>query len=93
MKLPSVWRAPHPQDTDGLNTLELNSLGRYPEEAPLLFIIHRDRVKGRIVAELGVHSVGVESGRARVVEVVIVEIRTAVPTARESDFNIMMMCI
>ena len=62
-------------------------MGRYPEEAPLLFIIHRDRVKGRLVAELGVHSVVVESGRARLVEVVIVEIRTAVPTARQSDFN------
>ena len=63
-------------------------MGLNPEEAPLLFIIQRDRVNGRVVAELGEHSVGHASGRDRAVDVVAVETRTAVPTARTRDFSI-----
>lgn len=72
---------------EGLITFELNSFGLYPDEAPLLFSIHRDRVKGRVVAELGVHSVGQLSGRALAVDVVAEERRTAAPTARTTDFS------
>ena len=67
--------------------MELNNLVLYPEEAPLLFSIQRDRVKGRAVAELGERSVGQLSGRARAVDVVAEETRTAAPTARTTDFN------
>lgn len=45
-------------------------------------------MKGRVVAELGVHSVGQLSGRARAVDVVAEESRTAAPTARTTDFSI-----
>lgn len=85
--LPSVCSPPHPHDTEGFNTFELNSFGLYPEEAPLLFSIQRDRVKGRVVAELGEHSVGQLSGRARAVDVVAEERRTAAPTARTTDLS------
>lgn len=87
--LPSVWSPPHPHDTEGLNTFELNSFGLYPDEAPLLLNIQRDRVKGRVVAELGGHSVGQTRGRARaVVDVEVAEERrTADPTARTTDFS------
>lgn len=85
--LPSVCSPPHPHDTEGFDTFELNSFGLYPEEAPLLFSIQRDRVKGRVVAELGVQSVGQLSGRARAVDVVAEERRTAAPTARTTDFS------
>lgn len=78
---------PHPHDTEGFNIFELNSLVLYPDEAPLLFSIQRDRVKGRVVAELGERSVGQLSGRARAVDVVAEETRTAAPTARTTDFN------
>lgn len=81
---------PHPHDTEGFNTLELNSLGLYPDEAPLLLSIHSERVKGRAVAELGVHSVGQLSGRARAVEAVTLEMRTAAPTARRTDFSMVL---
>lgn len=67
--------------------MELNSFGLYPDEAPLLFSIHSDRVKGRIVAELGAQSVGQLSGRARAVDVVAEVRRTAAPTARTTDFS------
>lgn len=88
VKLPSVCSPPHPHDTDGFNTFELNSFGRYVDEAPLLLSIHRDRVKGRAVAELGEHSVGQLRGRARAADVVDEEARTAAPTARTTDFSI-----
>lgn len=71
----------------GCSTLELNSFGLYPDEAPLLFNIHRDRVKGRVVAEHGEPSVGQLSGRARAVDVVAEEMRTAAPTARTTDLS------
>lgn len=83
-----MCRPPQPHDTEGFSTFELNNLGLYPEEAPLLFSIQRDRVKGRVVAELGAHSVVQLSGRARAVDVVAEESRTAVPTARATDFSI-----
>ena len=92
-----MCRPSHPHDTDGLGILELNSLGLEPEEeAPLtLLIIHRERVNGRVVAELGAHSVGLlaaSGARHRAVEedVVAAETRTAVPTARTRDFSIIM---
>lgn len=86
--MPSVCSPPHPHDTDGANTLELNSLGLYPEEAPLLFIIHRERVNGRAVAELGLRSVGQRSGRARAeAPGAAEENRTAAPAARTTDFS------
>ncbi len=78
---------PHPHDTEGFNTFEVNSLGLYPDEVPLLFSIQRDRVKGRVIAELGERSVGQLSGRARAVDVVAEERRTADPTARTTDFS------
>lgn len=46
VSLLSVCSAPHPHDTDGLITLELNSLGLYPVEVPLLLSIQRARVMG-----------------------------------------------
>lgn len=76
---------PHPHDTDGFKTFELNSFGR--SQAPLLLSIQRDRVKGRAVAELGAHRVGQLRGRARAVVVVAEEMRTAAPTARTTDFS------
>lgn len=84
---PSVCSPPHPHDTVGCRTLELNSLGLYPDDAPSLLITHRDRVKGRTVAELGEHRVGQLSGSARAVDAVTAETRTAAPTARTSDFS------
>lgn len=78
---------PHPHDPEGLNTFELKSLGLYPDEAPLLFSIHRDRVKGRVVAEIEERIAGQLSGRARDVDVVAEEMRTAAPTARTTDFS------
>jgi len=48
-------------------------------------------VNGRVVAELGEHSVGLASGRDRAVDVVAVETRTAVPTARTRDFSIVII--
>lgn len=85
--LPSVCSPPHPQDAEGPNTFELNSLGLYPDDAPLLFNIQRDRVKGRVVAEIVVRSVGQLSGRVRAVDVVAVGRRTAAPASRTTDFN------
>lgn len=88
--LPSVCSPPHPHDTEGFNAFELKSFGLYPDEAPLLFSIQRDRVKGRVVAELGDDSVGQMSGRARAVDVLAEEMRTAAPTARTTDFSMTM---
>lgn len=85
--LPSVCSPPHPHDTEGFNTFELNSFGLYSEEVPLLFSIQRERVKGRVVAELGAPSVGQLSGRARAVDAVAEETRTAPPTTRRTDFS------
>lgn len=65
----------------------MNSFGLYPEEAPLLLSIQRDRVKGRAVAELRVLGVVQLSGSARAVDVVAEERRTAAPTARTTDFS------
>lgn len=87
MNLPSVCSPPHPHDTDGFN-FELNSFGLYPDAAPLLLIIQRDRVKGRVVAEFGEHNTGLARGSARTEDAVAVLNRTAVPTARASDFSI-----
>lgn len=53
----------------------------------MLLSIQRDRVKGRVVAGLGEPSVGHASGRARAVDVVAEETRTAAPTARTTDFS------
>lgn len=79
---------PHPHEAGGFITLELKSLGLYPEEAPLLLSIQRDRVKGRVVAEHGEHSAAQLKGRVRVVdELVTVETRTAAPAARTIDFS------
>ncbi|KAF3841276.1 hypothetical protein F7725_007139 [Dissostichus mawsoni] len=80
-------RLPHPHDIEGFNAFELKSFGLYPDDAPLLFSIQRDRVKGRVVAELGEHSVGQLRGRVRAVEVATEERRTADPTARTTDFS------
>lgn len=70
---------PHPHDSEGFDSLEVISLGLYPEEAPLLFRSHRDRVKDRVVAELGV---GQLRGRIRAVGAVAWVTRTAAPTER-----------
>lgn len=79
---------PHPQETGGFITLELNSLGLYPEEALLLLSIQRDRVKGRVIAEHGEHSAAQLKGRVRVVdELLTLETRTAAPAARIIDFS------
>ena len=86
-KVPSVCRPPQPHDTDGFSAFELNSLGLYPDEAPLLFNIQRERVKGRVVAELGDRSAGQRSGSARAAEAEAEERRTAAPTARTTDFS------
>lgn len=81
---------PHPHDTEGLKSLEVISLGLYPEEAPLLFSSHRDRVKGRVVAELGEHSVGQLRGRTRAIGAVTLVTRTAAPTAQITDLSMVL---
>lgn len=79
---------PHPQEIEGFITLELNSLGLYPEEAPLLLSIHRDRVKGRVVAEHRELSAAQLKGRVRVVDKLVTEeTRTAAPATRTIDFS------
>lgn len=80
--------APHPHDTEGVDILEENSFALYPDEAPVVFSIQRDRVKGRTVAEVGEQSVGQLSGRARADGVEAEERRTAAPTARTTDLSI-----
>lgn len=90
VQLPSVCSPPHPHDTDGLSTFELNSLGLYPDGAPLLFNIHRERVKGRDATEPGERLVGQLSGRARAAADGAEDSRTAAPTARTRDFSMIL---
>lgn len=88
VSLPSVCSAPHPHDTDGFITLELNSLGLYPVEVPLLLSIQRARVMDWVVTEHGEHSAAQLKGRVRVVaELVAEETRTAAPAARTMHFS------
>lgn len=81
--LPSVCNPPHPHDTEGFITLELNSLGLNPEEVPVLLSIQRERVKGRVVAEHGGLSAAQLKGRVRAAE----ETRTAAPATRTIDLS------
>lgn len=84
--IPSVCSPPHPHDTKGFITLELKSLGLYPEEVPLLLSIQKARVEGRVVTEQGK---AVPQDRIPVVaELVTEETRTAAPAARTIDFSI-----
>lgn len=90
MTLPSVWRPPQPQD--GRVCLEASSLPLRSEAAPLFaHIIHKERVKGRLVAEVGAHCAGLTSGSAARHTAgalgALFARRAAMLTARVKDFS------